>query len=324
MTPLKVSVIIPAYNAEKTIAASIRAVLAQSFHSPVELIVVDDGSTDSTAAIVRSFAEVLYFYQPNSGPASARNRGAAEATGDLLFFTDADCCPGVSWLSRMSAGFSDPLIGVVAGSYAIANPDHALARIIHAEIRFRHLQLMPAFPRAFGSYNFSVTPDLFRRIGGFDVAYRTASGEDNDISYKVLRSGLKIRFLTDACVAHYHQTDLGKYLREQFRHGFWRFRLYADHVSMAGGDDYTFWKDIVEPPLAVAHLLVMFWPLALLALASAFMLFELLAGLWIIGFSFDGLLGGALMWLRSFSRAAGFLSGGVVFLKNRFEKGKKS
>ncbi len=320
----KVSVIIPAYNAEATIGGAIGAVLAQSYAGPVELIVVDDGSTDATRGIVCSFPDVRYFFQENMGPASARNRGAREAVGDVLFFTDSDCRPEANWLAKMSEGFNGPLVGAVAGSYGIANQEKALARVIHAEIRFRHLKLMPEYPRAFGSYNFAISAGLFRQLGGFNVSYRRASGEDNDLSYRVLRSGSKIRFIKDACVAHYHQHLAGHYLREQFRHGFWRARLYRDHISMAAGDDYTFWKDVAEVPLAVAHVACFWWPPVFVGLFFGFFLFEILAGFWMIGFSGDGLFGGLVMWLRAFVRSAGLLSGGVYLLKNDFKKGKKS
>ncbi|MBF0386520.1 MAG: glycosyltransferase [Candidatus Omnitrophica bacterium] len=314
----KVSVIIPAYNAEATIAEALKAVLEQSIENAPELVLVDDGSTDATARIARAFPGVRYFYQNNSGPASARNYGAAQASGDVLLFIDSDCRPEAGWLKKMLAGFNASRVGAVAGSYGIANPRSALARIIHAEIRYRHLRLMPEYPRAFGSYNFAITAELFRQLGGFNESYRRASGEDNDLSYRVLRSGARIRFITDACVAHYHQESLGKYLREQFRHGFWRVRTYLDHTAMAAGDDYTFWKDIAEVPLVAVLAGGLFWPAFFWWWLGGFLCFELAAGLWIIGLSSDGLLAGPIMWLRAFSRTAGLLSGGAYFLKKRF------
>lgn len=324
MTPVVISVIIPAYNAEETLAEAIRAVLAQTVDVPFELIVVDDGSTDNTAGVVHAFPGVRYFFQDNSGPARARNRGAAEAAGEFLCFTDADCRPEPGWLVQMVRPFNDPQVKVVAGSYGIANPQERLARIIHAEIRFRHLELIPEYPRAFGSYNFAVRAGLFLQLGGFNPSYRQASGEDNDLSYRVLRSGAKIRFISDACVEHYHQHLPGRYLREQFRHGFWRARLYADHAGMAAGDDYTFWKDIVEVPLVIMNIVSFGWPQACVWVTGGFLFFEILAGLRMIGFSLDGLCGGLVMWLRSFTRCAGILVGGLSLLKNRFPESKKT
>jgi glycosyltransferase involved in cell wall biosynthesis len=86
-----VSIIIPVYNSERYLAEAIGSVLAQTYR-PIEVIVVDDGSTDNTSEIVaRDFCEsVQYIYQDNSGPASARNTGLANAKGNIIAFIDAD------------------------------------------------------------------------------------------------------------------------------------------------------------------------------------------------------------------------------------------
>jgi len=85
-----VSTIIPAYNAERYLAEAIESVLAQR-HRPLEIIVVDDGSTDDTPAVAAAFEDsVVYVHQANSGPAVARNRGLRLARGDVIAFLDAD------------------------------------------------------------------------------------------------------------------------------------------------------------------------------------------------------------------------------------------
>lgn len=86
---LRVTAAIPAYNAERYLPDAIESVLAQT-HPCFELIVVDDGSTDSTVQIAQSFSEVRCVSQPNRGDASARNRAISEAQGDLIAFLDAD------------------------------------------------------------------------------------------------------------------------------------------------------------------------------------------------------------------------------------------
>jgi len=85
----KISVIIPAYNSEVFLARALRSVEAQTFRD-FEIVLVDDGSTDGTAEIARSFESVRYFHQPNQLQAVARNRGLAEARGELIAFLDAD------------------------------------------------------------------------------------------------------------------------------------------------------------------------------------------------------------------------------------------
>ncbi|MFH0753590.1 MAG: glycosyltransferase [Candidatus Omnitrophota bacterium] len=318
-----VSVIIPAYNAAKTIGDAIRAVLSQDYAGQVDLIVVDDGSSDHTEDIVRSFPGVVYVHQCNAGPASARNRGAREACGEFLFFTDSDCRPESSWISKMLKGFLYQDVAVVAGSYGIANPHSALARVIHQEIVYRHRVLMPDYPKAFGSYNFAVRKEFFEAVGGFNPSYRRASGEDNDLSYKIIARGGRILFLKHALVDHYHQQFLGRYLREQYFHGLWRVKMYSDHPGMLTGDGYTFWKDIVEVPLVLLHVLSLIVPAYFLVLLACFLVFEIIFGCLIMRSCGDGVLAGGVMWLRSFLRTTGFFSGGLLFLLNKFKFYKK-
>jgi glycosyltransferase involved in cell wall biosynthesis len=85
-----ISVIIPVYNAERYLAEAVESVLAQTYR-PLEVIVIDDGSTDSSAAIIKKYALlVTYFYQPNAGSSAARNRGVRFSKGEYLAFLDAD------------------------------------------------------------------------------------------------------------------------------------------------------------------------------------------------------------------------------------------
>jgi len=328
MNPITVSVIVPAYNASATIGKTLESLSRQNCFQPFEVIVVDDGSSDNTADIVASFASVKYIRQDNAGPASARNHGARLAQGDFFAFTDSDCIPHEDWVSQLMEGFSHPQVGVVAGSYGIANPQFILARCIYKEIFWRHACLMPDFPNAFGSYNFCVKKNVFDAVGGFNTEYRFASGEDNDLSYKIRRSGWRIYFQRKALVDHYHPVRVFKYLNEQFRHGFWRVKMYQDHPQMMRGDGYTFWKDIIEMPLtgcvffgALAsafhymRLSVLGW-----FIGVPFLVFEILCALIMTKCFFDGIFFGFVLFFRAFARAVGFSTGIISLLFKKKEK----
>ena len=328
-----VSVIIPAFNAAATIGGTLDALAAQDHPSPFETIVVDDGSTDATADIVRRYPAVRCVHQTNAGPASARNHGARLARGEFLCFTDSDCVPHPDWIAKLVAGFSaalpaeaeresnsaqaGPKIAVVMGSYGIVNPESILARGVHAEIIFRHCWLMPDFPRAFGGYNFCVRAQVFRAVGGFNEAYRAASGEDNDLSYKVISAGHKIFFQRGALVDHHHTEDIVRYLKEQYRHGFWRAFTYADHPRMVQGDGYTFWKDIIEIPWAFVCVLgtpLSCWPAVSLWLFEAYFAWRMACGIF-TGFFFTN-----VMFLRAFARLFGLSSGILAFCRAKCRK----
>jgi glycosyltransferase involved in cell wall biosynthesis len=334
MTSLKISIIIPAYNCEKGIGRTLQAAItaANVYRSDagvedkeryVEIIAVDDGSTDRTKDEITKFPTVKYFSQQNAGPAAARNFGVQEARGDILFFTDADCLVHSDWLVLMMPHFEKPNVAVVAGSYGIANPESRLSRCIYREIIYRHMMLMPEFPSYFGSFNFAIQREVFQKVGGFNVAYRNASGEDNDLSYKVSSRGYKIYFAKDALVDHFHPQVLKEYLDQQFRHGYWRVQMYRDHPRMVKGDGYTFWKDSAEVGLVllfyfsfVAIFLSFFaigaWILALSV--CALLGINIYFGIKINGDWKDGFYFSDVMILRAFSRTNGFLSGTKIFL----------
>lgn len=317
-----ISVVIPAYNCSKSIRRTLEAMGRQTYSGPIEVIVVDDGSTDDSAAVIKTFFEVKYIFQKNAGPATARNRGAREAQGEFIFFTDSDCVPQSDWIEKTLQGFSSEKIGVVAGSYGIANPESPLARCVHDEIIFRHQRLMPAYIKVFGSYNFCIRKKVFNEVRGFDEGYPHPSGEDNDLSYRVGKAGYQIYFEKASLVDHYHPTRFIKYMKEQYRHGFWRVKMYVAHPEMAKGDDYTFWKDIVEIPLAAIICAVFFlsflkWPV--IFTFACFLLFVL----FVLEFFFSGKFCKALsdvflmtfiLSCRSFSRLFGFSSGFIAFL----------
>lgn len=319
MSPLSVSVVVPAYNCEKTILKTLQALLNQTFKN-VDIIVVDDGSTDNTAEIVKNVDRVRYFYQKNAGPATARNFGAAQSRSDLIFFTDSDCIAAHNWIETAISGFKDEKVGVVSGSYGISNPESRLARCIHQEILYRHHYLMPKYPKSFGSYNFGIRSKLFQAIGGFNQSYRSASGEDNDLSYKVLKANYKIFFEKNALVAHFHPVFVQKYLKEQFRHGFWRVKMYKDHLQMAQGDDYTFWKDILEVPMVASVFLAGIFGLfvksiSLMCIPSTLLYgLQLIFGLRMIKGLSEGFYFSVVTFLRAFARTLGFSSGFFYFL----------
>jgi len=327
MNPHTVSVIIPAFNSEQTIGQSLEAVLEQSY--PVsEIIVIDDGSSDKTGDIVRSQNKAQYYFQENQGPAAARNFGFKNSTGEIIFFTDADCIPSHDWIEKAIVHFDDKDVGVVSGSYDLANGNKMLPRLIHNEILFRHQKIMPKFPKFFGSYNFGIKRAVFDEAGGFEQKYKHASGEDNDLSYKIIKNGHKIYFEKESKVAHYHTDVLPHYLKEQFRHGFWRLKMYLDHPDMARGDGYTFWKDILEIQLVCLILASMalvvvqaeIFIIVFLILNLFLMALEMIYGYLISKNFINAFFLSAMMFLRAYARALGFSSAILLYLPSKLTK----
>lgn len=245
---MKVSIIIPSYNSRATIARAIEASLAID-HADKELIVVDDGSTDDSPAIASRY-DLKLIRQANGGPAKARNAGWKAATGEICFFTDADCFPNPDVLEILLEQFNDKEVAAAGGSYEIANPESMFARLIHAEIILRHSS-MPPIVNFLGSFNCAYRRKTLEETGGFNEEYTTPSAEDNDLSYRVHANGGKMAFDARAKVSHMHETSLIRYLRQQYNHGKWRMKLYSEHRNRTGGDSYSGLFDFLQPPLAV-------------------------------------------------------------------------
>lgn len=245
---MKVSIIVPAYNASATLARCLEACLNQTWED-CEVIVVDDGSTDDTPRIAQSYP-VHYIRQLNSGPAAARNHGARVARGAVVAFTDSDCVPRPDCVERLVLAIGGR-IAAAGGTYGIANPESLLARMVNEEIAVRHERLGERVD-FLGSFNVAYEKEAFTAVGGFDESFRMASAEDNDLSYRLQDAGYQLRFCPEAVVDHFHPTRLWPYLRTQMWHGYWRVKLYRKHAGRARkGDQYAGLADLVAPGMGL-------------------------------------------------------------------------
>lgn len=164
-----VSVIIPAYNSECYLAEAIDSVISQDYR-PIEIIVIDDGSTDGTAAIANSYGNsIRYIFQDNSGTSVARNHGVAVAQGDLLAFLDADDLWATGKLTQQVKAFQEnPELELVFGHVQqFYSPD--LSGTERAKINCPAEPAVGYLPSAM-----MVTPAGFSRIGRFDAALITS------------------------------------------------------------------------------------------------------------------------------------------------------
>lgn len=237
---MKCTLIIPAYNAEKTIAYCLDSALTQSIsREEYEIIVVDDGSTDNTYEIVKNYPVVL-IQQQNQGPASARNKGAENASGNILIFTDSDCDLDRNFLEGMVSSIEqgNGIVGV-QGCYKTRQKAF-MAQFGQAEIETRYkIMAKSKYIDFIGTYAAAYRKDIFLKYGGFDTGFLLASGEDTEYSYKLHRYGQKMVFNPLAFVYHQHPSKLSHYLKTKFYRGYWRVRLYKKHPKKIVKDSYT-------------------------------------------------------------------------------------
>ncbi|MCU0611547.1 MAG: glycosyltransferase [Candidatus Eisenbacteria bacterium] len=234
-----ISVVIPAFNASATIEATLRALQGQTLpRDSFEVIVVDDGSTDSTTAIAGRFADRVVS-QERAGPAAARNHGARLARGDILVFTDSDCEADPEWLARLTTPMSDPEVVAVKGAYR-TRQRRVAARFAQVEFEERYRRLRGYHRIDFvDSYSAAIRAESFRSVGGFDLRFPKANNEDVDLSYKLAARGAGMVFAPDAIVYHRHPNSVRRYLRTKFLRAYWRAMVYRRHPAKLLADSYT-------------------------------------------------------------------------------------
>jgi glycosyltransferase involved in cell wall biosynthesis len=182
-----VSTIIPAYNSELFLADAVESIRQQAY-DPMEIIIVDDGSTDKTREIANSFkGTVRYIYQENSGPASAHNAGLRMADGDLIAFLDADDLWAQNRLGPQIARLeSDRSVDIVLG----LTQRMYLKRLLDSKFVFEASSI-PWVALTFGSAIFR--RHVFERIGFFDETMMF--GEDVDWFMRAREQGIRMIFL---------------------------------------------------------------------------------------------------------------------------------
>ena len=237
---MKVSVIVPAYNAQKTIGQCIDALLAQTYpRESYEVIVVDDGSTDGTTDVVKAY-QVKYLYQRNQGPATARNIGVREAQGEIILFTDSDCVPFNNWIEEMVEPFKNKEVVAVKGAYKTRQKSMT-ARFAQLEFeeRFEMLKKAESIDMV-DTYAAGFRKDIFLLMGGFDPYFPVANNEDTELSYRMSKLGYKMVFNPDAIVYHLnHPSTIRRYSRLKFWRGYWRTAVYKRFPDKMLKDTYT-------------------------------------------------------------------------------------
>lgn len=237
---MKVSVIVPAYNSQKFIGKCIEALFAQKYQCEnYEIIVVDDGSTDRTADIVRAYP-VKYLFQKNQGPAAARNLGAREARGGIILFTDSDCVPSDNWIEEMIKPFEEPEVIAVKGAYRNRQKS-IIARFAQLEFeeRFEMLKRAKSIDMI-DTYSAGYRKDIFLQMGGFDTSFPVANNEDTELSYRMSKLNYKMVFNPEAIVHHLnHPNSLKRYMRLKFWRGYWRMVVYKKFPDKMLKDTYT-------------------------------------------------------------------------------------
>jgi len=206
---------------------------------PFEILVVNDGSTDNTAAVVRRVPGVQLINQPNAGPAAARNRGAREARGSIILFTDDDCVPAQGWLEAMLEPFRDPNVVGAKGVYR-TNQSRLIARFVQIEYESRYRLMANLSSIDFiDTYSAAFRRERFLEMGGYDTSFPVACAEDVELSYRMSARGWNMVFASAAVVYHTHPATFFAYLKKKYKFAFWRILAVRKNPAKGVKDSHT-------------------------------------------------------------------------------------
>lgn len=268
----RIAVIVPAWQAIRTLPACLAALAAQDLPAAAwTLTVVDNGSTDGgrawlaeEAAQARWGGRLTVVDEPRRGPSAARNRGAAlRPAAATLVFLDADCVPRPDWLRRLTAALATgegcelarwPMPAAApadnAADKARPAPPDAVGGVLSAPSaaslnlveRFaehhgildvpRFFEPRPAKPPMVLTANFAVTRAAFDRLGGFDETL--AVGEDADFCWRLLAAGGRLGLARAAAAEHRHRTGARAFARQMFRYGEGSVEVFVRHRDFIG------------------------------------------------------------------------------------------
>jgi len=238
-----VSVLIPAYNEEAVILDTVRSVLASKYPR-LEVLVIDDGSIDHTAELVReNFGRdprVRLLLQPNRGKPTALNHGLAEETGEIVVSIDADTIVDSDAIPLLVRHFADPAVGAVAGNVKVMNRNRWLTRWQALEYitsqnlekrAFDLLNCIPVVPGAAGAWR----ADVLKSHGGFSG---DTIAEDTDLTLTIRREGWKILYDEDAIGRTEVPETVEALIRQRFRWTFGTLQAVWKHRDAVGKPRY--------------------------------------------------------------------------------------
>lgn len=275
--PPPATVIVPFHQAADCLAGCLQALIAQEgLPAPLEIIAVDDGSTDAGPGLAAAFAPtVRLLQQAHRGAAAARNRGATAANAEILLFTDADCRPAPDWAASMLEPFRDEAVAGVKGFFR-SSQTALLARLVQAEYEEKDARLLRQDRLAFAdTASAAYRRSAFQQLGGFRE--ELGAVEDTELAFRMAAAGHRLVPAPRAWVAHRHPERLRDYVRRKFRYGLWGAQAYLGHPSRLAEDTRSPWslklQLLLAPALLAASALALRRPAAGLAaalLAAAF------------------------------------------------------
>jgi len=232
MEKLKLSIVIPAYNSEKTLRQCLDSVLSQTCKD-YEVIVVDNNSTDKTKDIIKErrsmSGRLKYVFEPVKARGAARNTGEKAAGGDIILMTDSDCVVPRDWAIRIIEPIIHGGYAAVQGFEKSVSGDYWSAyRTIKAREKFEDIKEGLVIGKI-DTKNFAITKEALSIIGY--TARKYFSGNDTELSIRIAKNNVRVKFLPDIAVEHFHPDSLRLVIKKQIYRGRWTAIISRDNID---------------------------------------------------------------------------------------------
>lgn len=238
-----ISIIVPAYNEENRISRCLKSINKLNYtKNKLEVIVVDDGSLDSTSDIARVYGANI-IKQLHFGCAVARNTGVEHARGDVIAFIDADDICKEDWLITAVPYLKDSNVGAVGCYHDLFNGEKRFVLVSYYEKRFRHIE-SPASTGHLGASGLVIKKSVFIDVGGFNP--KLLAAEDAELSYKIRANGYELLLLNKPLITVTYPDRILGYITTQIRNS--SFLVYSSSINLkaSSGYKYSGWRDYVQ------------------------------------------------------------------------------
>ncbi len=250
-----VSVVVCTYNGSEKIDPCLKSLLKQNYED-FEIIVVDDGSTDNVASIIKKYPVKLYRYTQNKGLSAARNVGIKHAKGEIIAFTDDDCIADIYWLSALVKGYTNEEIAGVGGIVQVNNKENSIfAQFVrernplgpmtdellvsnnifyrfHLYIKNMYNNILISKPtRAYSliGANMSFRKDILAENNGFDELF-TFGADEEDLCKRIHKNNKAVLlYVPDAIISHHFDVSMKGILKKNYAYGIGSARMFCKY-----------------------------------------------------------------------------------------------
>jgi glycosyltransferase involved in cell wall biosynthesis len=208
----KISVIIPTFNFPESLKKTVESLKEQTFKD-FEILIVDDYSPEKPPEDLRVIRN-----ERSKGPAGARNTGIIKAKAEILAFTDSDCIVDVDWLKNIYDNIGEEVMvgsAKIPLSTFLGNSISALGYPAGANLGFRNVWRINkgGYTDSISGCNFAIKKFIFEKYGMFDESFPIASAEEAELSHRLLKNGVRIKYFDDLIVYHEPRKNLKSFIK---------------------------------------------------------------------------------------------------------------